>query len=89
MASPMDPSVETMVPVIANFGPPLSIHVSLFHLVLSVPKGANSFQLSVLFVTFTSVLCGYRILSCQIWICVTLAAFILRIVSGTGDILYI
>jgi len=50
MTSPMGPSVDTLSPEIANFGPPLSRHVSLFHLVLSVPKGANSFQLSVLFV---------------------------------------
>jgi len=89
MTSPMGPSVETLSPEIADFRPPLSRHVSLFHLVLSVPKGVNSFQLSVLFVTFTSVLCGYRILSCQVWIWVTTAAFIMRIVSGTGDVLYI
>jgi len=85
----MGPSVETLSPEIANFRPPLSTRVSLFHLVLSVLEGANSFQLSVLFVIFTSVLCNYRILSCQIWIGVATVGFIVRIISGTGDVLYV
>jgi len=88
MTPPMALSVKALSPEIANFRPALSTRVSPFHLGLSVPKGANPFQSSVLFVTFTSVLCGYRILSCQIWIGVTLAAFIVRMLTGTGDVLH-
>jgi len=88
MTRPMGPSIKTLPPEISKFRPPVSIHVSLFHLVLSVSKGANSFQLSVLFVTFTSVLFNYQILSCQAWIWISCAAFIVRNVSGTGDVLH-